>query len=751
MSGFILAFAYLLPLLQDDDTQARRLIDFLRSDSLERRDEAFRRLEEMGARAAPELERVKGDGDPEVARRVAWLLRLLDVQRKAPARLREMFPGVERRIASGQWEEVLGQAARSLESGTWIHPRLGWTEAEYLVRGVLSGNSTGASQILACEIAAEMTIGTAAREIATLLKSKDQEVRIAAVATLGKLRAREFSAEIATLLKDEDSSIRSSATWALGNFGKRESATEIARLLSDESEHVQASVADALGRLGAKEYAAEISQLLNSKSSSTRVQAARALWRLGGIEFVPNVAAHLKDDSGLVRCEAIAVLGAMGAKQYVPHLVRLLKDKDELVREYACRALGVLRAYWVAEDLAEFLKDENAGVRKSGCAALGILRARKFAPEVAKLLEDPCDNVHLAAVVALGQMGANEYAFRIAGFLNSGRPGMSKGYVVDALSGLGAIEVIPRVAKLLGDEGLGIKAASIEILGRLGARDYVSEIAKLVTNDAPWDVRWKGAEAIGRMGSQEHAALVAMLLKSENSLVRGSALRALGELGSRGHSSVVVEYLEDENDTVRSTAAFALGRTGTKEHAPRIVSLLRDRDKSVRMSAARALGDLEATDFSSEIARLLEDPEEVVRVRSADVLCRMGRHEGIEVLLGPVWDTGRMLVSLNALRFPKGWSRLKDGSWKGSEWMNRKNALRRLVADAGGILDMSEEVERDPFWGTAVHIRKESTLVRALEAILEGGSWDAILEDKASRIVSHEEALNYWKQWWKDK
>src|ERR1043166_3486043 len=78
---------------QDDAArQARELVEKLRSDRVEERDEATRKIKQIGRAALPDLEKLVHDKDPEVKQRVQHLLAYFDIQQRLPEALSKAFP-----------------------------------------------------------------------------------------------------------------------------------------------------------------------------------------------------------------------------------------------------------------------------------------------------------------------------------------------------------------------------------------------------------------------------------------------------------------------------------------------------------------------------------------------------------------------------------------------------------------------------------------------------------------------------------
>ncbi|MGH8574314.1 MAG: HEAT repeat domain-containing protein, partial [Gammaproteobacteria bacterium] len=95
-------------------------------------------------------------------------------------------------------------------------------------------------------------------------------------------------------------------------------------------------------------------------------------------------------------------------------------------------------------------------------------------------------------------------------------------------------------------------------------------------------VRAAAVEALGSLGAKEQAPAIAERLKDEAYGVRGAAVQALGSLGAKEQAPAIAERLKDEVSDVRSAAVQALGSLGAKAQAPAIAERLKDKDSGVR-------------------------------------------------------------------------------------------------------------------------------------------------------------------------
>ena len=93
---FRIAAAMALFAAQDDPTKrARELVEKLSSDQVELRDEAVRKLKELGKAAIPELEKAAQGREGEAAARARMILRVFEIRGQLTPTLLRTKPGVE--------------------------------------------------------------------------------------------------------------------------------------------------------------------------------------------------------------------------------------------------------------------------------------------------------------------------------------------------------------------------------------------------------------------------------------------------------------------------------------------------------------------------------------------------------------------------------------------------------------------------------------------------------------------------------
>ena len=148
--------------------------------------------------------------------------------------------------------------------------------------------------------------------------------------------------------------------------------------------------------------------------------------------------------------------------------------------------------------------------------------------------------------------------------------------------------VLPLAALLRDPEG-GVRWKAAEALGRLGSPAVEPLTESLQSDDV--DVRWMAAVALGDIGDPAAIPALVEALDDEDAYVRSRAALALAAIGEPARE-VLVTDLATGNRRVRGGAALALGRLGGEGAASALIGALRDPDEEVRHRAAGALGDI---------------------------------------------------------------------------------------------------------------------------------------------------------------
>lgn len=420
----------------------------------------------------------------------------------------------------------------------------------------------------------EDSIATAAG----LLASTDARVRRDAIYTLATMQARERAADIAVRTKDPDPEVRREAVRALQLLDARDRIDEIRARLKDVLPAVRAQAAVALGRLGAHTAVDEIVNLLEDPVSTVRKAAVRALAFLKAGNQADRIVKMLEDPTDDVRLEAMNAVAVLGAKAAIPQLRRELDSLNPRVRAQAVTVLAGLGGRPEVQAIASRLQDQDPRVRAAALEALAELGDRGSLEKIAGRLEDPDAWVRRSAVDSMAALGAKEYEESLMRILREDRAPLVAVSAARAVSELGLRRAVPVLVSLTYSATLGdrfgeatdetmvdlVRAAAVDGLGRLDARDQADRMEKLVRDPSP-TVRRAAARALVRLtGLERTVALKALLADSDRSVVLETVLAVDAEVAPRWFEKVRAFNVPGTEGTVLASNVLprAAGRLG---------------------------------------------------------------------------------------------------------------------------------------------------------------------------------------------
>jgi HEAT repeat protein len=543
----------------------RELVERLRSDRLEEREDARRKLKALGAAAVPALQKAASDPDAEVAQRAKDLLAALALLARFTPKLAAALPGLEDRLASGDdraWTAALLRAVER-KDGRLVHPELRGPDLAPLAERAARGAATDEARLIVCETVRHWDLRAAAPALRAYLKDGDPHVRGTAAETLGLLGDRESvpailrlidddaderfftaleflkaQAELRALLRHREAAVRGHAVLRLDPAD----GDDVLALLQDPEPSVRGKAAAALGRAGVKSALPKILAILEQDGSDEVTFALEALAHLKAVEAVPAIE-KLLDRKGQIRGEAARVLGILGSKASIPKILPLLRDEDGAVRMRTVTAVVALDAREAVPDLRKLTRDPNSILRQVAAQALGDLRAREGIPELVELLKDGQSRVVFESVRALLELRAAEAVPALQALVD-GTKSDARWAAVDAIATLDGRAQLPAIRRWLGDADEDVRAAAVNGLARVAGPDAAPEIAARLKDAGP-SVRAASAEALARLDARDFAGRIEPLVADPDDSARRHAARALCVLGSKRGVPVLLEDPEE--------------------------------------------------------------------------------------------------------------------------------------------------------------------------------------------------------------
>jgi HEAT repeat protein len=200
-----------------------------------------------------------------------------------------------------------------------------------------------------------------------------------------------------------------------------------------------------------------------------------------------------------------------------------------------------------------------------------------------------------------------------------------------AAEGLGELRdarAVEPLSHALKDPDQGVRWKAAEALGKIGAPAVGPLIAAL--NDRDSDVRWKAAIALGETKDPQAVDPLIHTLGDEDRYVRSRAAIALGEIGIPARDALI-RVLESGDEPRRWGAAIALGRIGDRESIDALLSSLRRRDGEVQQGVIRALGEI-GEPAVAPLIQMLQDVDACAREEAVRALGEIGE-PAVETLI----------------------------------------------------------------------------------------------------------------------
>ena len=267
------------------------------------------------------------DRDPEVRLAAAHALgemMALGAREKLSERMNDRKEGLGVRLAAAV---ALGKMG---ESGAWDYliEQLDAVDAEQRIKATHALGQVGIPAIAA---------------LSQCLSADSAKKRSSAARALGEMESESVVDLLVIALRDPVVDVRVAAVAALGRLGLEVAVKDLLTLLNDSDEKVRHHVALVLERYGSSvcsQLNRELTIVLQKGRNSEAVELARLLGRIGDGSSAEALRSGLLSESASVRLACAWALGEIQHCVVVPGLVAALDDVDLSVCREAAVALG---------------------------------------------------------------------------------------------------------------------------------------------------------------------------------------------------------------------------------------------------------------------------------------------------------------------------------------------------------------------------------------------------------------------------
>jgi HEAT repeat protein len=156
--------------------------------------------------------------------------------------------------------------------------------------------------------------------------------------------------------------------------------------------------------------------------------------------------------------------------------------------------------------------------------------------------------------------------------------------------------------------------------------DFIEAVKMLATTVVTDEDPLARKHAIYLLGMYRNTDCIPTLIhgiRDEEKVVRAQAMQALVAIGEPALKDLI-NLLKDPDWKVRYRAAEALGKIGDEKAAGPLIRILSDNKDHIRYIAAKSLGMLEAQVARDPLRECLSDDNEYVRAMAISALLKIG-------------------------------------------------------------------------------------------------------------------------------
>jgi HEAT repeat protein len=522
-------------------------------------------------------------------------------------------------------------------------------------------------------------------EVADLRGDPKERVRAAALTALVARHDPQGLEYARRALLDSSLDVKLAAIAALGRVSEDAARADLEKLLTSESEIIRGAVVSALSQRGANDV---VLRTGHDKSWRVRRVVAELLATQSGPEVTALAYELLSDRSIEVQCQIVASLEKWPLDSAGPLYLRALEQGGYPTRKAAALQF---RRHWPAA--VKFSADAPPERRQEQLVELReiwgkehpLLNAATPATQVAEqkpVVHEPSQSQLDQAqrwVLELSSDRSDEARENLAGLGPELVPVLEKlaidrqllllpvvyrdvlrkrGPEFEALDSLDSTNVeerrrgASRLARLASEaqlrplvvlrlSELGCKEPDALVCRTLIAAvegDHGPQAVQLLSATASHpsdDIRRLAIEQLGQLPQPAQVPILLPALKDEDMRVVRAAVQALGHLGMLEDPAPLEKLLTTTNKSLRLDVAMSLSRLKSPKGPPELILLARDPDPEVRRHAALYMGELGDRTYLPSLIELLDDPlgarraalESLPRITGHDIVAEEGKAE----------------------------------------------------------------------------------------------------------------------------
>lgn len=451
-----------------------------------------------------------------------------------------------------------------------------------------------------------------------LLSDKKNNVKIAAIESLGDIKAQKAAPYLVKLTKDKNENIRSATAHSLGQIGEPKTLPTLISLFSDNAPQVRRTASDSVAKFN-KIALPLLKNTFLEQDMTVRMTAIRTISRINNPASISLCVRMLNDSEYDVRECAVKALRALSENLFnslIDESQRILIQGTVMEKSGMISVLSGIDDLGAKKALKNFESDSDETIKNRAISALKgesqDTRVRPKKPQTSKKLQPKQDASKAREVPAEIkqviselkspdneiQMKAAEKVFLIGDdmidpLIDSLNYNNSEyqNFAAELITGLGD-KAIKSLINILKTGNLDLKIIAAQNLGKIPEKITIDALGEVLFKEPDNTVRKVAAESLGFMGDKRSLEALIHAAGEVNPEVKGAAIRSLGYIEDKRAVKPLIKALSDDNHDIWQTTIEAL-----RNHGPEAIEALTEvlnntSDSSSKTKIAQALDEL---------------------------------------------------------------------------------------------------------------------------------------------------------------
>ncbi|MBP2133907.1 HEAT repeat protein [Methanomicrobium sp. W14] len=418
-----------------------------------------------------------------------------------------------------------------------------------------------------------------------LLSDGKNNVRIAAIESLGDIKATSAASYLVRLTKDKNENVRTASVHSLGQIKEEKTLPAIINLFSDKSLKVRTEASDSAAKFGVITLGI-LKDVFADQDMTVRMNAIRTISKIDDWSSISQCVRMLNDSEYDVRECAVKALISLSEYLFNPLIdesQRVLIQGTYMEKTGMIAALSGIEDLRAKQALSTFETDDDESIRNHAKQALyGTSGEEKIVPkqekrpvkdknssdkmtaEIRKVISDlksEDSSVQMKAAEKVFIIGEDMIEPLIEELAESGENPSFQNFVAEILTGLGD-RAIQGLIKSLKDGNTGTKIIAAQSLGKIPEKVTIDALCETLYKEEIPEVRKVAAESLGFMGDHRSVDALIFASKEDNPAVKSAAIRSLGYINDSKAVKPLINVLEEGNEQVNRLAVESLKSFG---------------------------------------------------------------------------------------------------------------------------------------------------------------------------------------------